>query len=500
MWSRMESLVGARDSASSAVRPRSKPRKSRTGTGGRLQQLLGPLFDPVDIASLVFFRVAFGLIMVWEVWRYFTYGWIANYYIDPVFHFTYYGFGWIQPWAGNGMYWHFIGLGVLAAFLAAGFLYRISATLFFLGFTYVFLLDQAQYLNHFYLVSLIALILIFVPAHRAFSVDAWLRPRLRSRTTPLWAPALLAAQMGIVYFYGGIAKLGADWLRGEPMRAWMAWFTDPLGGPTLTYWSGYFFSYGGLLFDLLIVPFLIWRRTRIPALMLAVGFHLANAWMFNIGIFPWFAIAATLMFLHPSWPRRALNYVRNLWRSPRRQLITGPMQPAGASTPGRYRNLTLALLAVFLVVQLVMPLRHFAYPGNANWTEEGHRFAWHMKLRSVEGAALFNATDPVTGQSRQISPASYLTERQEQKMAPHPDMVLQLAHRIADDFRAEGYDEIQVSALVVASLNGREAQLLIDPQRDLAAEPRTLAPDDWILPLEEPFRVSTDTAASANAG
>jgi vitamin K-dependent gamma-carboxylase len=145
------------------------------------------LFAPVDIASLVYFRVAFGAIMLWEVWRYFDHGWIKRYYIDPLFHFKYYGFDWVRPWPGDGMYLHFYVLGALAICVAVGLFYRVSTTLFFLGFTYIFLLDKTNYLNHFYLISLISLIMIFVPAHKAFSLDALLRPKIRSDSAPTWA-------------------------------------------------------------------------------------------------------------------------------------------------------------------------------------------------------------------------------------------------------------------------------------------------------------------------
>lgn len=138
-----------------------------------------------------------------------------------------------------------------------GFWYRLSATLFFLGFTYVFLLEQARYLNHFYLISLISFLMIFVPAHRAFSIDAL--SGARSATAPAWALWLLRAQIGIPYFYGGLAKLNGDWLRGEPMRVWMASGTDfPLIGPWFTDERVVFlFAYGGLLIDLLVVPLLL---------------------------------------------------------------------------------------------------------------------------------------------------------------------------------------------------------------------------------------------------
>src|SRR6476661_5165858 len=121
--------------------------------------LMERLFAPVDIGWLVFFRIAFGSIMMCEVWRYFKEGWINRYYIDPQLHFTYYGFSWVQPWEGQGMYLHFGALGCLAFCIMAGFCYRVAAALFFLGFTYVFRLDQTQFLNHFYMVCLISFLL-----------------------------------------------------------------------------------------------------------------------------------------------------------------------------------------------------------------------------------------------------------------------------------------------------------------------------------------------------
>src|SRR5688572_3803880 len=157
------------------------------------------LFEEVDASSLVFFRVAFGLIMLVECWRFWSHGWIERHYIAPHFAFKYYGFGWVEAWPGDGMYWHFAGLAVLSVLIMAGALYRLSAVLFFFAFTYVFLLDQARYLNHFYLVILIALLLILVPAHRAFLVVAALRPQLSTATVPACAVWLLRLQVEILY-------------------------------------------------------------------------------------------------------------------------------------------------------------------------------------------------------------------------------------------------------------------------------------------------------------
>ena len=275
------------------------------------ERLCSRLFRPVDNSFLIFFRIVFGGIMLWEVYRYLSHTWISRYYIEPTVYFTYYGFSWVKPWPGRGMYIHFFALGVLATCIIVGFFYRIAATLFFFGFSYVFLLDQTRYLNHFYLIVLISLIMIFVPAERALSVDAWLRPKIRSDTAPTWTLWLLRAQIGIAYIFGGIAKLNGDWLRGEPMRSWLNPYSQlPVFGPLFAKeWVVYSFVMGGLLLDLFVVPLLLWRRTRPYAFVAAVIFNLINSVIFQIGIFPWFMLGATLLFFPPDLMRRVVRWI-----------------------------------------------------------------------------------------------------------------------------------------------------------------------------------------------
>ena len=455
--------------------------RARTTLFSRIASLC---FAPVDIASLVFFRVAFGALMMWEVCRYFAYGWIGRFWITPHFLFKYYGFEWVHPWPGNGMYIHWGVMGVLAVFITVGFLYRFAVPLFFLLFTYSFLLDQSLYLNHLYLVCLLALLLSFMPAHRAFSVDAWLRPRLRSQTTPAWTIWMLRFQIGVVYFFGGVAKISPDWLRGEPMRAWLARRTDvPLVGQFFREeWAVYFFSYGGLLLDLLIVPFLLWRRTRWVAFIAAVLFHLMNARMFQIGIFPWLGIAATAMFFPPDWPRRIFRWFRDKKK-------TRATETTGTSAPAlpRFAGAAIALLATYVAVQLFLPLRHLLYPGRADWTYEGHRFAWRMKLHDRVARAKFYVIDENSYRQSEVPTRVFLGDAQAKKMAARPDMILQFAHFLSTQLPRTGEKPLRVEARVLASLNGRKPQLLIDQNVNLAAEPRTLRHLPWILPLTEPL-------------
>ncbi len=439
-------------------------------------------FDPVDIASIVYFRIVFGLLMLWEVYRYFSMGWISRYWIDPPVNFPYYGFSWLEPLPGDGMYWLFGALGLLSIFITFGFCYRLSCTLFFLGFTYSFLLEQARYLNHFYLIILISFLLIFIPAHRSFSVDARMRPGIASDVMPAWALWILQFQLGVAYFIGGLAKLEPDWLRGEPMRAWLKQSMDfPVFGKYFAEpWAPYLFSYGGLLFDLAIVPLLLWRRSSPWAFGFALVFHLTNQQLFSIGIFPWMMMGATAIFFDPAWPRRVIARLRGRSAA----AAEGVLLPR---TDGRSQNFVLAALALYVAAQCLLPFRSWLYPGNTGWTEDGGRFAWRMKLRDKVATGQFMVRDRDSGEAWGVNPTRSLAGWQTNDLLAHPHMIWLYARFIEEEARKSGREDVEVYAWIQASVNGRPYQAFIDPTIDLTEVPYTIAPKPWVLPLTTPL-------------
>jgi vitamin K-dependent gamma-carboxylase len=436
------------------------------------------LFAPFDIVILVYFRIIFGAIILWEVFRYFEYDWIYDYWIEPTFHFTYYGFDWVRPWPGDGMYLHFIAMGILSVCIIVGFKYRISTTLFFFAFSYMFLLEESRYLNHFYLIALVSFVMIFVPAHKSFSFDSWQNKKIRTDFVAAWSLWLLRIQIGVAYFFGGIAKINEDWLNGNPLRFWLHDRADTfpiLGQFFREEWFVFLLTYSALLIDLLAVPFLLWKRSRTFTYGILVLFHVLNAQLFSIGIFPWFMIFATLIFFEPSWPRIFKKFK-----------TTTKSQIKTISPMTKNQKIILSLFLIFIIFQVAMPLRHYAYPGNVSWTEEGHNFSWHMKLRDKDTTYIqFYATDPKTGETWEIDHEEDLTGRQVFKMSTRPDMILQYSHFLAENLREEGYDDIEIRVDVISSLNGRESQRLIDPTVNLAEQPITILPKSWIVPLEK---------------
>lgn len=455
-------------------------------------------YASVDASSLVVFRIGFGVIMMWEVWRYWVYGWIERYYIEPDFYFKYFGFEWVQAWPGEWMYVHFAVVGICALFITLGFFYRISIIVFTITFSYIFLLDQTRYLNHFYFVIIVACIMCVLPANRYFALDAKLRPKIHSNTVPQWSLWLLLAQLEIVLIFAGIVKLNADWLRLEPLSMWLAKRADnPIFGELFTQdWSVAIAAYGIIILHLVGAPLLLWKRTRLAVFIIYGCFHILNHYVFNIGIFPWFTLMASLLFFDPDWPRQFKHFLLKPFRKdvlPPAESISKGINDVQWLPKPLYHGALVCFIVIWIGLQTLIPLRHWLYPGYVSWTEEGHRFSWQMKLRDKRGTAVFYVTYPATNTVWQVDTYLYLTEKQARKMAKRPDMILQFAHFLAERWQQDyQFENVEVRVSSSVSLNGREYAPMIDPAVDLVKVERNLWHATWILSLDKPLNRQPD--------
>lgn len=431
----------------------------------------------IDIASLAAFRIIFGLVMCAGIVRFLATGWIEKMYGEPSWFFSYPGFAWVRPWPTWAMYIHYGVLALLALAIATGAFYRIACALFILGFTYTQLIDVTNYLNHHYLVVLIATLLALLPAHSAWSVDARRSPRLKRATVPAWMVWLLRFQIGIVYVFAGLAKVKSDWLCfGQPLNLWLSARTEtPIIGSLFASPNvALAMSWAGFLFDTTIAFWLSWPKTRLPAYGILIVFHGLTGYLFNIGMFPLIMTTSALILFSPSWPRRLLK-----------RLGAPPLLPASPA-PSLPRGVAIAM-ALHVLVQIALPLRHLVYPGPVLWNEDGMRFAWHVMIREKHGSVMFVARF-ADGRTLQIPPNNYLTWRQEREMATQPDLIVQLAHRIGDDLRARGHRNFSLHATTSVSLNGRAPVPMIDAEVDLL-HVRDVGPRSWVAapPSGPPF-------------
>lgn len=436
------------------------------------------LFRPVAIDWLVWLRVGAGVLIAIEQAGAVVLG-HPQQYLAARHHFTYL----LAPLPAlpgpvlYGLYAAAVGAGLA---VAAGWHYRAAAAVLCLGCWGVFLLDATTYINHHYLFCLVAGLLLVLPAHRAASLDVRAGRVAAAATVPAWTRYLLLGQLAVVYGFAGLAKLNPDWLAARPLTIWLShkggrWLVGPL---LVQPWLPWLMSYAGLLFDLLVVPLLLWRPTRPWAYGAAAVFHLSNVVIFGLGTFPWFSLVLTALFFDPDFPR-GLPGALGRWF--RRHVPAGGAAPAVPVPTRAGQRVVVVGLATYALVQLAVPLRYVLYPGSPHWTEQGHPFAWHMMLRTKESTASFRVRLAADGHEETADLATIVTPAQH-RFADHPDCLLQVAHWLAADYQAKGHP---LSAVFVDSrvvLNGRPAQPLIAPTVNLLRYQPTLRPAPWLAP------------------
>lgn len=436
-------------------------------------------------APLAIFRIAFGLLLFGSVIRFWLKGWIYELYIAPKFFFPFYGFEFVKP-LGDFTYILFAVCGLAALMLALGWYYRISAVALFVSFTYIELIDKSTYLNHYYFVSMICLMLIFLPAHAYFSVDAKRNKDLLSDHIPLWCVDSIKFFVCMVYVFAGVAKINSDWLlEAQPLRIWLPAKNDlPFIGSLFNYvWVAYAFSWLGCLYDLSIPFLLLKRSTRVFAYCTVIIFHVLTAILFPIGMFPYIMIATALIFFSPEFHIGVIKKIGGWLKTSNEFLIPSNEFKYSASAS----RLLVIGFTIFMVFQVVIPFRYTLYPGELFWTEEGYRFSWRVMLIEKAGVAQFTIKDG-SGIQVLVDNKKFLTPLQEKMMATQPDMILQYAHMLHRHYSDQGFRSPQVYVDSYVALNGRLGKPLIDPLTDLASEKESFSHKPWILPFDNEIK------------
>lgn len=433
------------------------------------------LFTRIDNSALIVFRILFGALLAIEAFGAIFTGWVRRVFIEPEFTFNFIGFEFLQPLPGNGMLWYYAVMGLFGIFVMLGFKYRFSILVYTVMWAAVYLMQKSSYNNHYYLLMLLCFLMSLLPAHRYASVDVRINPALKKLSMPRWVWVLLVVQMAIVYTYAAVAKIYPDWFDATLPGILMAarkhyWLVgDFLQQP----WVHHTIAWFGFFFDLLIIPLLLWKRTRILAFLAAVFFHLFNSFIFHIGIFPYLALAFTIFFFSTENINRYF-----LWKKPH-------YSAAEVEVP-KNRNLIVGFMAIWLLVQAALPVRHWFFKDDVLWTEEGHRLSWRMMLRSKSGQIRFKVVDKAKPKDTiYIQNEDYLSAKQQRALGSKPDMIWQFAQRLEKEYELEG-KEVEVYVDSRVSVNRRRYKPFIDPKVDLAAEEwKHFEHHDWILPYNE---------------
>ena len=438
-------------------------------------------------APLVVFRIGFGLLMLLSVVRFWWYGWIRKLYILPDFHFSYRYFEWVRP-LGAATYLLFAVAALSACCITVGYRYRWAMLAFFLSFTYIELIDKTTYLNHYYFVSLLSFLMLWLPVPAGFGSTTergcftYPANDPRARQTRMGIRALRVF-VGVVYFYAGLAKLNSDWLlHAQPLATWLPGREGlPLIGAWMRErWVHYAFSWAGALYDLAIPFLLLWKQSRPAAFALVVVFHVLTWVLFPIGMFPWIMIGSALVFFDADVHERILGKLRTGWERLRLPALRRPTLPS--RLPPTVATVGVAAVLLF---HLLFPFRHLVERDELFWTENGFRFSWRVMLIEKAGLATFRVEDAAGDRRIVVNNREFLSAFQEKQMSTQPDFILEFGHFLADHFRERGFAEPAVYVDSYVALNGRMSRAYVDPTVDLTTISPDAPPRTWLLPFEE---------------
>jgi len=432
------------------------------------------LFKSIDNSQLIIFRMLFGFLIACECWGAIFTGWVRRGLIDPKFTFNFIGFDFLQPLPGNGMYFYFAVMGGLGICIMLGYRYILSCILFTFLWGGVYLMQKSSYNNHYYLLWILSMIMCALPAHKDLSLDTKFQYSKTETTMPKWVWFLIVVQLVIVYTYASLAKLYPDWLNFTVAAKLMASKINypVIGGVLQQKWAHQVITYTGILFDMLIIPALLFKPTRKIAFVIAVFFHLYNSVVLQIGIFPYLALAFCLFF----FPAKKV-----------RQWFYPKIKKSVVIQNSNYVKSSKVILAIsiWLLVQIALPLRHWFIKGDVLWTEEGHRLSWRMMLRSKRASNVFYIVKKESSVKEKVILQDFLTIKQINSMAGKPDMIWQFAQYLKKAYNEEGLN-ISVYVENRTRVNGSESHQLIDPLVDLAnAQWSYFSHNNWIIPPEK---------------
>ncbi len=433
-------------------------------------------FQKIDNSSLVVFRIFFGIIFFAEAVGALALKWVDRNFVDTATNFTFIGFEWLLYLHNEIMYVVF-GLMALASIgVMLGYKYRFSIIALTILWSLVYFGQKTSYNNHYYLMWLIGLIMCFLPANAYASIDAKQNPSIKKNYMPQWVRLVFIIQISCVYFYATIAKFYPDWLDGTVTRnMFMGMSNMPDFIRNLFQKTEFqlFIAYMGIAFDGLIVPALLWKRTRWFAIIASLIFHIFNSITLQIGVFPYFALSFCVFFFPP-------DQIRNFFFRKKEKEVFNQ------ETTDDALKIFRCFFIPYLIIQILLPIRHWFIKGDVLWTDEGHRLSWRMMLRSRSGEVTFKVIDKKTNERLTFNNTELLNDKQRSRLNT-PDVIWQMAHKIKDHFKNQG-KEVEVYAMQSnVSINMRSGNRLIDPNVDLAAEEWShFKHHDWVLDEKHP--------------
>lgn len=450
----------------------------------KIRQWRMTLARPVDPVNLGCFRICFGILMLFYIYRYRSSSIVSTVYLSSDFHFTFPLFeilGLPLPTAAI-MSVILKVMAVSALFITLGLFTRVSSAVFLLTFGYMFLIEKALYQNHYYLILLLSFLFIITGSNRFLAFDAQIFRKQKKYFVPYWHLFLFQVQIALVYFYGGFANLNTDWISGLVTQNIFAGASD-----------GFFFAtaIGGIILNLCAGVLIMFKSARLSGIVLMLFLQIFIKVYLDVDVHPYLMISSIVLFLESAEIRNFLG----LFREKKGQAVfVLPREIyADPSRAGVW-----VFIGVYLFIQVMMPLRFILLKGPVSWTQIGDRFSWRFFSRENQGHIDFFVTDVLSGNTIEVPRLKGITAESYSQMTFHPDMILQYARYLHGYYQNQGIYSPIVTANSYVSYNGRPFSLFINPDLNLAHPGISLGVQELIFAA--PVKSTTTKVVPKNVG
>jgi len=444
-----------------------------------IQKFRNELFKEKSNASLALFRILVGSVLFCQTLWFISTDFIFNNILQPAILFKFYYFQFLDPFPPTIMKLLMFLMLASTVFIIIGRFFKYASFFYGLSFTYLWLLDKANFNNHYYFISLLILLLFFTNAERGGTLRK--REDLSNGTVPYWQMFILKFQIFIVFFIAGLNKINDSWLLDyQPMKHILE---------TKATTSGYiwlnsellfaFFSWSGMLFDISI-GFLIWAsKTRKYAIIFYILFNFINFWLFydigEIGFSPFLLLACLSIFFDPKEIEKRLPWLFSTQNKDH--------QPEKINLKEKF---IFIVLLSFMTIQLIIPYRHILYNNHVDWTGKGPRFSWRMKIMYKNTEMKFHLIEEGNQVKREVNVGHFLTQKQYTNLLYYPDLIPQVASYIKKEGIRRGMVNPQVTADFSVGFMGNKQQYLFHPNLDLSQiKQHPFKNSMWILPLKK---------------
>lgn len=459
-----------------------------------LKKLYTWLQKPVAHTPILVFRIVFSLCLLIQTYYFLSEGFINENIIKPFTLFPF--FESIQPIENITVFNILINPMMILAYIMLlsniGMLFnkvsRMSTFIFFICFTYFWLLDKGYFNNHYYFISIICFLIALINPKSSFKQNIYV-PRI--------SLFCLQAMVFIIYFLAGVNKLNPYWLIDmQPMSHILETQSNATGN---TFFINpivlSIMNYGGVFYDLSIGFLLFCKPTRLLGFILVFVFNIINYFLFKeigeIGVFPLIMISTLILFINP----QSLNDLFKLNKKPKIEI--------------RQNKWVNIVIICFLLIQIILPFRHLLIKGHVDYNTMGQRFSWRMKTMYkkpyTDGHIQFDVflqpnnlnLQPLTSfslyQIEKFSqdnklPKMYLTEKQKTALFYYPDMLPVFAKKtkelILQHNKMPDAFDIVIKAKCEMGFMGRAPQSVINSSVDLTRVSSTNT-NNWLHKLQQ---------------